>query len=230
MLQQLLQWDTNATLWLHGSDSLFLDGFFMAITATVTWIPLIFVLLYVLIRNNDFRHIGLIILCIGLCILLADQVASGFCKPFFKRFRPTHDPSLMHMLDVVDGYRGGLYGFFSSHAANTFSVAMFVTLLMRRRSLAFMLFSWAVLNGWSRIYLGVHHFGDVLVGTVWGCMVGALLYVLYSRICKPKLRVDNRSVSASYTVTNYAHADVDLLTCCFVLTYLYVTFRAVFFI
>ena len=180
MLQQILQWDQAATLWINGSQSLFLDGFFMSITQTVTWLPLIAVLLYVLIRNNDFRHIGLIILFIGLCILLADQMASGFCKPYFKRFRPTQDPQIMYLLDVVNDYRGGRYGFFSSHAANTFSVAMFVTLLVRRRGLGLMLFSWAALNGWSRIYLGVHYPGD-------------------------------------------------LLTCCFALTYLYVTFSAVFF-
>ena len=214
MLQQILQWDQAATLWINGSQSLFLDGFFMSITQTVTWLPLIAVLLYVLIRNNDFRHIGLIILFIGLCILLADQMASGFCKPYFKRFRPTQDPQIMYLLDVVNDYRGGRYGF--------------VTLLVRRRGLGLMLFSWAALNGWSRIYLGVHYFGDVIVGTAWGCIVGALVYWLYARFNKQPVRlsVSNRS---TFTVTNYRISDADLLTCCFALTYLYVTFSAVFF-
>ena len=132
------------------------------------------------------------------------------------------------MLDVVNDYRGGRYGFFSSHAANTFSVAMFVTLLVRRRGLGLMLFSWAALNGWSRIYLGVHYFGDVIVGTAWGCIVGALVYWLYARFNKQPVRlsVSNRS---TFTVTNYRISDADLLTCCFALTYLYVTFSAVFF-
>lgn len=228
MLQHILQWDQAATLWINGSQSLFLDGFFMAITQTVTWLPLIAVLLYVLIRNNDFRHIGLIVLFIGLCILLADQMASGFCKPYFKRFRPTQDPQIMYLLDVVNDYRGGRYGFFSSHAANTFSVAMFVTLLIRRRGLGLMLFSWAALNGWSRIYLGVHYFGDVVVGTVWGCIVGATVYWLYTRLNRQPVRlsVSNRS---AFTITNYRLSDADLLTCCFALTYLYVTFNAICF-
>ena len=228
MLQQLLQWDERITLWLNDSNSLFFDEFFMTVTYTVTWLPLILVLLYVVICNNSFFHVVMIVLFIGLCVLFADQMASGFCKPYFERFRPTQDPSLMYSLDVVDGYRGGLYGFFSSHAANTFSVAMFVSLLMRSRALNFMLFSWAILNGLSRNYLGVHYFGDVLVGTIWGCLVGALMYWIYSHTCKPALRTGDRNPSSAYTVTNYSRAKVDLLTCGFALTYLYVAFRALF--
>ncbi len=228
MWTQILQWDQAVTLWLNGSHSLFLDGFFMTVTSTLTWLPLILVLLYVLIRNNDFRHLSLIVLFIGLCILLADQMASGVCKPYFKRFRPTQDPQIMYMLDVVNNYRGGLYGFFSSHAANTFAVAMFVSLLIRRRSLSLMLFSWALLNGWSRIYLGVHYFGDVIVGTLWGCLVGASVYWAYTRCCKRSLQTASWNRS-TFTLTNYRVSDADLLTCCFALTYLFITFSAVFF-
>ena len=228
MLQQLLQWDERITLWLNDSNSLFFDEFFMTVTSTVTWLPLILVLLYVVICNNNFFHVVMIVLFLGLCVFFADQMASGICKPYFERLRPTQDPSLMYALDVVDGYRGGLYGFFSSHAANTFAVAMFVSLLMRSRALNFMLFSWAILNGWSRNYLGVHYFGDVLVGTIWGCLVGAVMYWVYSRMCKPALRTGDRNTSSVYTVANYARAKVDLLTCSFALTYLYVAFRALF--
>lgn len=68
---------------------------------------------------------------IALVITLADQIASGLCKPFFARFRPTQDPNIMYMVDIVNGYRGGRFGFISSHAANTFAISVFLSLLIK---------------------------------------------------------------------------------------------------
>ena len=113
---------------------------------------------------------------IALVITLADQIASGLCKPFFARFRPTQDPNIMYMVDIVNGYRGGRFGFISSHAANTFAISVFLSLLIKRKSLTFMLLFWAVLNSYSRIYLGVHYPGDILFGAIEGCFIGYLIY------------------------------------------------------
>lgn len=229
MVEQLLELDKVLTLWINGSHQLYLDGFFMTITATSTWLPLIPVLLYVLIRNNDFRHLGFILLFLALSILLADQVASGIFKPLVKRFRPTQDPEIMYALDVVNGYRGGLYGFFSSHAANTFSISAFLSLLIRRRSLTLILLSWAVLNSWSRAYLGVHYLGDLLVGMVWGLTAGGLMYVCYAYATDGFPRSSSANRSSIYTTTHYRIAEVDVLTGAFLLVYLFVAFKSLFF-
>ena len=138
--------DQAITLLLNGSSSLYLDGIAWTATQTTTWLPLAIVLLYVVIQANDLRGILRIIICISLCIALADQVASSVFKPLVARWRPTHDPYIMYMVDIVRGYRGGNYGFFSSHAANTMAVATFVTLLMRRKTLSYWLGSWVLLN------------------------------------------------------------------------------------
>ena len=130
-IQQLIEADKELLLSLNGSDSLFWDGFMWTVTDTRTWILAMVVLLYVVFKNNRFSQGVVITLMVGLCVLLADQLASGLCKPFFARFRPTQDPELMYMVQTVNGYRGGLYGFISSHAANTFAVAMFLSLLVR---------------------------------------------------------------------------------------------------
>ena len=129
MLQTLNQIDQTLTLSLNGSHSLFLDGVAATATQTITWMPVAVVLLYVVIRNNDLRAVGTIVLAIALSILIADQGASSICKPLFGRLRPTHEPSIMYAVDVVNGYRGGKFGFISSHAANTFAVT---TLLSSR--------------------------------------------------------------------------------------------------
>ncbi|MBO4593820.1 MAG: phosphatase PAP2 family protein, partial [Bacteroidaceae bacterium] len=103
---------------------------------------------------------------------------SGFCKPFFHRFRPSHEPALEGLVDLVNDRRGGLYGFISSHAANTFAVCTFVALYLRRHLATLTLILWACLSSYSRIYLGLHYPGDILAGALFGILTGLTMYGL----------------------------------------------------
>lgn len=224
--QQLIHYDQQLLLKLNGSDSLFWDGFMMTVTRTGTWIPLALVLFYVLIKNNNMRNVLFIVLMIALSITLADQFASTFCKPYFKRFRPSNDPLLMGQVDLVNNYRGGLYGFISSHAANTFAVFVYVSLLIRNRMLTVTLFLWAALCSYSRIYLGVHYPGDILAGALTGISVGALL--AYCTRLFQRRSGDTRSyISSQYTPTGYLQGDVHLLLLIFYLTLCYAAVQGV---
>lgn len=225
-LQQLIHFDQQLLLKLNGSDSLFWDGFMMTVTSTATWIPLALVLLYILIKNNNMRNVLFIVLMIALAVVIADQFASTFCKPYFKRFRPTHDPLLMSYVDVVNNYRGGKYGFISSHAANTFAVFVYVSLLIRNRCLAVSLLLWASLCSFSRIYLGVHYPGDILAGALSGSCVGAVLWYC-TRLYQKKSGDPRSYISSQYTVTGYLKSDVHLLQLTFYLTLCYAAVRGV---
>ena len=112
-IQQLIRFDQELLLRLNGSDSLFWDGFMWMATNTTTWIPIAIALLYVIFKNNKLKESLLIILSLALVIVIADQISSGFCKPFFARFRPTQDPELMYLIDTVNEYRGGRLGVIS---------------------------------------------------------------------------------------------------------------------
>ena len=120
------------------------------------------------------REIFFIVAAAGLCVLLAGGVDDEIVKPLVARWRPTHDPEIGSLIDTVNGYRGGNYGFFSAHAANTFSLAV----------LCFMV-GWSLTNCYTRLYLGVHYPGDITVGLLWGGFVGWLVYRLYCRVTTP---------------------------------------------
>lgn len=185
-MEEIIQFDKQLLLMVNGSDSLFMDHLILFLTNAKTWIPMYVGLLYVVIKSNKtYRDVLLIIAAAGLCVLLAGGLDDWFVKPLVARWRPTHDPEIGSLVDVANGYRGGNYGFFSAHAANTFSIAVFFSLLMRQRMLTFFLVGWSLINCYTRLYLGVHYPGDIAVGLLWGGFVGWFVLWLYCRVTIP---------------------------------------------
>lgn len=179
MLEKILVYERDTFFLLNGSDSAYLDCFMWLFSGKAVWLPLAAFILWVLIYKKNWRESLLILLAITLVITLCDQFASHLCKPIFTRFRPTHHPDFMDQVKTVFDYRGGLYGFMSSHAANAFGFVTFMALLMRGRLFGWALFSWAVLTAYSRVYLGVHFISDIVPGALVGTLFGVLVYFLY---------------------------------------------------
>ena len=185
-MEELIQFDKHLLLMLNGSESLFIDYLVMTLTNAKTWIPLYISLFYVVMKsNNTVRDILLVVGAAGLCVLFAGAVDDMIVKPTVARWRPTHDPEIGMLIDTVDGYRGGNYGFFSAHAANTFSIAMFFSLLLRRRAYVIDMIAYSLINCWTRLYLGVHYPGDITVGLLWGALVGYSIYRLHRHFATP---------------------------------------------
>lgn len=221
-LGQIIDFDKQLLLCLNGSDSLFWDGIMSVYTTTLVWIPFALALVYLLIKNNSLMNFFLLLLLIAILIALTDGITSTICKPLFARLRPTHDPQIMYMVDVVNGYRAYKYGFMSSHAANSFGVAVFVLLLVKNRLLSISVILWAAINCYSRIYLGVHYPGDILCGALVGILCGVLMYRLYSYISN-HTRTNNRGwISDNYTKSGYSVSDIH-----FMLMVLYGTFALI---
>ena len=224
-LSQLIDLDRQLLLTLNGSPSLFLDGLVKTLTTAVTWVPLYVSLLFLVMKNNDnLKKVLLIVVCAGLCVLLAGSLNDMIVKPLVERWRPSHDEQIGMAVDVVNGYRGGKYGFFSSHAANTFSLAVFFALLVRSRLLSVALIAWSLVNCWTRLYLGVHFPGDILCGLLWGGLVGTGVWLLHYRLNR-RLSGGSNFISSQYTSTGYALTDVDMVIVVLVATLVYAIFR-----
>ncbi|MDR1631754.1 MAG: phosphatase PAP2 family protein [Dysgonamonadaceae bacterium] len=179
MLENGLQFEKSLFFQLNGSESAFLDNFFYLYSYKWTWLLFYLCFLFIFCYKKNLKEIVCILLALGLVVLLCDQIASGFCKPFFHRFRPTHHPDFGDQVKTVMGYRGGLYGFISSHASNAFGFAVFTLLIFRNRIYTGMIFLFALLTIYSRVYLGVHFISDVVAGALVGSLIGYSVYRLY---------------------------------------------------
>ena len=182
----LLELDKFITLAINSCHSIFFDNFFYIYTQTWTWIPAMVILIVWVWRKWGIRSLY-VVAGIALCILLVDQISSSLLKPLVARLRPTHNPEIADLIHTVNGYRGGLYGFVSSHAANAATFVTFTALLFRNNIYTILLSLWAFLTAYSRIYLGVHYVGDVLCGALIGVLVGIVVYVIFKKTLYSKL-------------------------------------------
>lgn len=189
-LQDLQCADEQAFLFLNGIHSAFFDPIMYWASDKLVWIPFYAWLLYLVYKH--FRDkLWYILLFTALLITASDQVASGIIKPLVHRLRPCHNSAIADLIHLTTKGCGGQYGFISSHAANAFALASYLTLLFQDtlKWLKFVLWPWAILIAYSRIYNGVHYPGDVLVAAVIGILLGIAAYRLLNKLGqKPNLK------------------------------------------
>ncbi len=178
MLEYLKDLDTACFLFLNGLHNPFWDKIMWYISATTTWIPLYVVIIFFVIKKFKKRAV-ITLIFFALLVLLADQSSVHLFKNVFERLRPCHNIDIQEFVHTVNGKCGGKYGFVSSHAANTFALAIFLVFLFKKRAVSIFFLLWASVVSYSRIYLGVHYVGDVLGGALLGSAVGLLTFTLH---------------------------------------------------
>lgn len=228
-LQRLIDIDKQLMLALNGSNSLYMDGVMKIYTSTVVWLPVALILLFIVLKNNTPRISLLVILGVALTILSSDQVSSAFIKPLVGRLRPSLDPEFMHLIDTFNDYRSGSYSFTSSHACNSFAIAMFVSLLIRNKALSLSMLAWAAINSYSRIYLGVHFPGDILCGAILGTIIGSITYWMYS-ILHSKIERTSVRITNNYTKSGYLVDDALLIVTSIYATFVFIAIYALIYI
>ena len=177
--------DSQFFLYLNGLHTDWLDPIMIAITKMWVWLPL-YVLWIFLAAKQYGKKCWWILLAVGVVVLCSDQLASHVCKPLFQRLRPCFNTDLQDLIYLPKGMAGGQFGFVSSHAANTFAIATFLTAAFREkyRWAWLTLFAWALLSSYSRIYIGFHYPGDIIAGAILGVLVGLIIWKLFQIVSK----------------------------------------------
>lgn len=174
-MEELKQIDQSLLLFLNSFHNGFWDKAVTLLTSIEIWIPFYMLIIYVIIKTYKKNSIYILI-AIVLAIVVSDQF-SGLIKNTVQRWRPTQDPVLGSLVHNVYN-RGGAYGFFSAHAANTFTLAIITARLFKNQIYTILIFTWAVLVSYTRIYIGLHYPGDILTGWIWGILSGLAFYQL----------------------------------------------------
>ena len=207
-MDYLIHIDQQWLLAINGWHSEWADMLMWYISKSTTWLPLYALLVGLIVyrfgilspslcregrRGSSLLRVLIILAGFAVAVGVSDFVSSGIIKPWVCRLRPTHEPALAGMLHLVNGYTGGLYGFVSSHAANTMACALLFALLYRNKYATVGLMLWVALNCYSRMYLGVHYPADIIGGLAIGALMATLTYGMVRRLVES---VDERSEGA----------------------------------
>lgn len=191
----LIGLDERLLLAINGCHCAFMDFFMMTVTGKFIWIPFYCLLAVLLYRERGAKDCMVCLVMIALMITAVDQTCSSLIRPAVERLRPSSilNP-LSEEVHLVNGYRGGSFGFPSAHAANTMALAVFLIRTFGRRYLTALLLGWSLLVAYSRVYLGVHYPGDILAGF----LIGSAYAVAFSRGAEWLARLDLKFLKAPF--------------------------------
>ena len=184
-MEKLLSLDRSIFFAINGWNSPIVDPIMFFISGKFSWIPLYIFFLYLIFHNYEKKG-WLILALVTLTILMSDMGSVYLFKDTFQRLRPSHEPLMEGLVHLVNGDRGGQYGFVSSHAANNFALVLFLIQFLGKKYkwLPPVLLFWATLIIYSRVYLGVHYPGDILCGAIYGSLVGFIVAKMGMKLLK----------------------------------------------
>ena len=181
MWEYIIDIDTQLLIWLNAFNHWFWDGFMTLATNKYVWSGFYLAIAFALWKSFGWKSMLIIFVGCVVGVAISDQFTASLLRPYFERLRPSNiNNPVSELLHLIEGYRGGKYGFPSSHASNTFTIFTIISLVFKRWQVVVGFLLWALLNCYSRIYLGVHYPLDLLVGASIGVLVGIFLFYIIS--------------------------------------------------
>ena len=178
MLESILQFDTDLFLFLNEINSPFWDAIMYWISHKFFWIPIYGFLVFLLYKKYGLQKAIVLTLLILVTFALCNTLSVEAFKNVFHRLRPCHNEEISGLVHLVNDHCGGQWGFVSSHATNVFGLATITSFFLSKKIKYFsvLIFFWAGLVSYSRIYLGVHYPLDITCGALLGISIGSLVY------------------------------------------------------
>ncbi|MFA6704565.1 MAG: phosphatase PAP2 family protein [Bacteroidales bacterium] len=189
-MKTLLDKDKEFFYLINGNRSEFFDYIFAFLSHNLSFVILILGAFVFLSIKEYKKQFWILIILIALSFLLADRISVLWFKDVFERLRPSHALEGVNLVklnswNLIYDYKGGQFGFVSSHAANAFSLATIFSLLGKKYKIfSLIMFLWAILVGYSRVYCGVHYLGDVICGALLGVLIGYFIVSIYKLVEK----------------------------------------------
>ena len=174
------QWDQDLFLYLNGKNYGWLDPVMYAISSHIAWALICLIVIGVLVYKN--RYWGIRASVFLVCGLATNSIVNNIVKYIVQRPRPANALPGVHQLGGVDLS----YSFFSAHTSNSICLALFATLYFRHKHYGLLIFLWAMVVAYSRVYLGRHYPLDIICGLLFGIITGSMSYWLYKRYYEKK--------------------------------------------
>ncbi len=196
LIQEIDSLDKEIVWVVNNNQTEFMDYVMVFFSHKWMPIPIYLLLLYLLYKQLGWKKTLFYILpSIALVIALSDITASKIFKPYFERLRPCHEMPNLHLVTKC----GGQFGFFSSHAANSFGVATLIFLLLRKKQkhIGLLLFLWAIPVSFSRVYLAVHYPSDIFAGMLCGLFFGTIIFMIVSKVMETKFNLHAKKTKAN---------------------------------
>lgn len=231
MGEQIINFDTDIFLWLNSFHAPFWDYFMKTVSSRFIWIGMYLALVIALWKAYGWKAMLVVLIMTVLAVTCSDQLTASLLRPYFQRLRPANlDNPLSEFVYIVGDYRSGPYGFPSSHAANTFALATVMSLVFKRLRFTIAIFGWALLNCYSRVYLGVHYPGDLMAGMLIGASIGVVFYLIIRYITSNWLHIhtlarEDKPFDFKILGTNQKVRVVDLVIFIEIITIIWVFIR-----
>ena len=188
MFETLESFDQQLLLAINGCNSPFFDSLFYTLTQPWASFPVYILAVYLLYRKFGWKKALFCVIVVACAMGLSDVISTELFKKTICRYRPTRNLEIGSLIHTVNGYRGGMYGFVSSHAANMFAFAVGVSLFVKRKGWAVFFVLWSIIICYTRMYLGVHYPADIACGAVLGTLVACLCYFAVPKFLPHKWR------------------------------------------